>query len=192
MISTPLEAVTLQIALDDIKKFYGEKRAERSGVPLINHITEGLSVLDAIDADAYTKAAFCYHPMFQSDRELFDNRRMLYDMHAWVVTLVMEYRNIANASLSDIVGMGWDGNNDESWRVPILKRPIKLSPMVQVKQMLVADKVQNRKDFILYHWKTHARSKELMFYFESWLKTLGCYEDYPNLLEAIYAGQNND
>jgi len=36
----------------------------------------------------------------------------------------------------------------------------------------VADKIQNYKDFLIYHQKTHARSKELNEYFQNWLKKL--------------------
>jgi hypothetical protein len=38
--------------------------------------------------------------------------------------------------------------------------------------MLFADKVQNEKDFALYHEGTHARSKELREYFNNWLNIL--------------------
>lgn len=183
-----LESKIARNALLAVTDWYGTKTAERSGAPLINHIIEGCYVLDAINADCLTKAAFCYHPMFQNDNDLMYNRRELFGIHPWVVTLIMEYRNVANRSLSDIVIMGWDGNNDESWQVPKLKKPIKLSPLFQVNQMLVADKVQNRKDFTIYHKDNHARSVELTFYFEEWLKALNAYDKYPDLLESIYTG----
>jgi hypothetical protein len=43
--------------------------------------------------------------------------------------------------------------------------------------MLIADKVQNRKDFELYHEATHPRSKELAMYFRLWLEKLGVSEE---------------
>jgi hypothetical protein len=69
----------------------------------------------------------------------------------------MEYRNIANAYLSDKIDTNW---------------PLKLSPIFEVNEMLVADKVQNKKDFDTYHKGTHARSDELTRYFDKWLTAL--------------------
>lgn len=175
-------------ALASIQGYYNIKKAERSGVPLINHITEGLKILELLDASDETKAAYCLHPMFQSDQELFTNRRLLFTYSPWLVALIMEYRNIANASLSDMITRGVDGNIDESWVVPVFKtgRKIKTSVLFQVNQMLIADKVQNRKDFEIYHKGTHARSMELDFYFKEWLKALWVDENHYNYyVEAI-------
>ena len=46
--------------------------------------------------------------------------------------------------------------------------------------MLIADKIQNKKDFELYHKGSHPRSMELDHYFNNWLKRL-------NISEAFYA-----
>ena len=43
--------------------------------------------------------------------------------------------------------------------------------------MLIADKVQNRKDFMMYHLHTHQRSKELEKYFNQWLNKLSVSEE---------------
>ncbi|MGK0389502.1 MAG: hypothetical protein ACI94Y_002242 [Maribacter sp.] len=51
----------------------------------------------------------------------------------------------------------------------------------EVKQMLIADKVQNYKDFMLYHYKLHTRSDELYEYFQNWSKLLGIdYKEWTN------------
>ncbi|MDJ1501575.1 hypothetical protein [Xanthocytophaga agilis] len=54
---------------------------------------------------------------------------------------------------------------------------IRLSPLNEVNQMLIADKIQNRKDFERYHQQSHARSEELTIYFANWLKRLGISEE---------------
>ena len=47
----------------------------------------------------------------------------------------------------------------------------------ELRAMLIADKVQNKKDFQLYHQGTHERSKELSEYFDDWLELLGVTEE---------------
>jgi hypothetical protein len=159
-----------------IKNYYGDRVAERSGVPLIKHIDEGLNILWEVCPDKVVARAFCVHPLLQSDGDLAKHYTMITDqLYSDTVLYAMEYRNIANQSLSDIVVR--EGSNC------YLKRPIKLSPIREVNCMLVADKVQNRSDFEIYHKGAHARSKELDFYFKTWLNVLGISEeDYIRLV----------
>lgn len=42
-----------------IKNYYGDKTANRSKVPLINHINEGIIILDNIAASDFAKKAYC-------------------------------------------------------------------------------------------------------------------------------------
>ena len=58
-----------------IERYYGDKIAERSKVMLMNHINEGLLILDAIEASEQAKKAYCLHPILQSDSDLKDNYR---------------------------------------------------------------------------------------------------------------------
>ena len=44
--------------------------------------------------------------------------------------------------------------------------------------MLIADKIQNRKDFELYHLGKHERSSELEQYFKNWLERLNITEEF--------------
>lgn len=156
-----------------IVRHYGEQVAKRSGVPLMNHIHEGLVVLDRISATDDAKRAFCLHPLLQADEDLKENGYMASFVEPHVLMLTMEYRNIANAFLSD--------------KIPEFRyRNIKLSPLYEVNDMLIADKVQNRKDFITYHKGTHARSGELDIYFEKWMVALDISEEmYNSLCKAI-------
>lgn len=171
---------------------YGNNIAKRSQVPLINHINEGLVVLDAIGATDGVKRAFCIHPLLQADKDLQDN----FDIVAFkcspaVVMLAMEYRSVANEFLSNkmdddrlqevIDAYGIEGL-DEGF--------VRLSPLKEVNDMLIADKVQNYKDFVTYHQKTHPRTSELDDYFNIWMKTLGVTDkQYGELCQLIEASK---
>ncbi|MBM9579580.1 hypothetical protein JWG45_20755 [Leptospira sp. 201903070] len=141
-----------------IREFYGEKKAERSQVPLIRHIDEGLEILSEIGASEFAKRAFCLHPIFQSDTDLRENHPRASDVEGYVMMLVMEYRKTANSYLSKRTIQSID--------------EIELSPLLEVNQMLYADKIQNQKDFRIYHASSHGRSQELEEYFKNWLKRL--------------------
>lgn len=152
-----LENQYLELAFKTIKSHYGDRVAKRSQVPLMNHITEGLLVLDVIEADFVTKAAFCLHPMLQSDEDFLAHR--VNSIPASLIDaaiLAMEYRRVANSYLSihqasDFLGF----------------------TCLEVKEMLIADKVQNYKDFLRFHKATHERSAELDEYFNNWFLILG-------------------
>jgi hypothetical protein len=139
-----------------IKNYYGDDVAKRSGVKLMNHIDEGIDILRSIGADDDTIDAYCLHPILQSDENFNNNYTMDFTgISTSSLLLTMEYRRVANSYLSknkieDFVGF----TND------------------RIKQMLYADKVQNEKDFALYHEGTHERSKELREYFNNWLNIL--------------------
>jgi hypothetical protein len=142
-----------------ISRHYGDRVAQRSQVPLINHINEGLIVLDSIDATDAAKKAFCIHPMLQHDDDLAENYYICNFVEPQVLLLAMEYRSVANEFLSDKMDLD---------PVPA----IRLSPLWEVNDMLIADKVQNYKDFTQYHYGTHARSEQLNNYFHQWFTAL--------------------
>lgn len=157
-----------------ISNSYGTRVAQRSQVPLINHINEGLVVLDQIGASDAAKLAFCIHPLLQNDADLETNwATVANSCYAKVVMYAMEYRSIANEFLSDKIPEFQDNQ-------------IRLSPITEVNKMLVADKVQNCKDFWTYHQGTHPRSNELEIYFDKWLRALGIDEEqYEELCMKI-------
>ncbi len=163
-----------------IRAFYGERSAGRSGVPLIAHIDEGLVVLDLIGASLQARQAFCLHPMLQDDDALLASLAPASALLACApdpaaLILAMEYRAVANACLSH------HPVSDD--------HPIRLSTSKDVNDMLVADKVQNRKDFEIHHAETHPRADALASYFERWLRALGVDETRYRALVAAIEGR---
>lgn len=159
------------VELAAVTEFYGGQRAERSRIAYINHIHEGLAVLDAIGASRTAALAFCLHPLAQSDEVLADFDPTLASSPE-VLVAVIEYRNVANRCLPHHVG-----------RTP------RLSPLAAVNEMLVADKVQNRKDYEAEAARTGVRRPHLEPYFAGWLEVLGVSpERYAELASIITAG----
>lgn len=87
----------------------------------------------------------------------------------------MEYRAVANAYLSH----HYTGAADKP----------RLSSITAVNHMLVADKVQNRKDFECYHQTYHPNSAVLAQYFNNWLRTLGVSEARYRELASVLSSQ---
>lgn len=169
-----------------IKKVYKDKKAKRSQVPLMNHIDEGLVILREIKADPLSYCAYCLHPLVQSDKDFktiletgifskLKNSMISYE----ALALAIEYRNVANSFLSPRVD-----TISTVEKVELQKR-LKASPLL--KDMLIADKVQNKKDFELYHRGKHPRTYKLARYFDSWLHILeiseGQYDEFVTSIE---------
>lgn len=156
-----------------ISDFYKDKRAKRSQVHYMNHINEGLVVLGALKSTIAAQKAYCLHPLLQDDSSVEDNIHKVIDYtYEYVLFLTMEYRNVANRGL-------------HCYQVADPSK-IYLSPIKEVNDMLIANKVQNRKDFLIYHYGTHPKSKELDEYFKNWLTALGVNEDrYKELVDLI-------
>jgi hypothetical protein len=150
---------------------YRGKFARRSGLPYVNHIREGAYLLALTHGwDDDLLAAFCLHPVFQSDgllaallspAEADDLARI----PPRVIVLGMEYRRVANAyTIKDPV------------RTP---ERIELGPLEEVAHLLAADKVQNKKDFLKHIAGAHDRAsyrratEHSVAYFDSWLARLG-------------------
>lgn len=160
--------------------YYGDRTAARSGVSLLNHIAEGRAVLQHIGAAPVTIDAFCIHPLLQSDADLCESMEPgstfnSYTLDQRAVALAMEYRRVANNYLSKHCVTG--------------RETIELSDLPQVNQMLIADKVQNLKDFERYHLGTHPKSAKLVMYFENWLRNLAVsdemYAELRTVMQAV-------
>lgn len=173
-----------------IRRFYGDRCAKRSGVPLINHIDEGIAIIDELmDLEQKTTSwnmamraarAYCLHPLFQHDDELakvYAGNMDCYNSRE--VMLAMEYRARANEWLSDkVVDASTYSYSEDGSKRKVVERYERIGEptpgvLPEVRMMLIADKVQNYKDFIAHHRGTHARSKELDLYFQTWLEALG-------------------
>ncbi len=150
-----------------IEAYYGEKTTQRSVVKLITHINEGLKILDYIQANSITKEAYCIHPILQSDIAFFENRFFNFQgVETAALILTMEYRRVANSYLSkgkkeDFVGFSCP----------------------EIREMLIADKVQNYKDFLKYHKNTHPRKEALEHYFQNWFLLLEI--NYKEIVKCI-------
>lgn len=149
---------------------YGNQRANRSRVHLMNHIDEGLYVLHKIGASVQAQKAYCLHPLLQNDEDMAKHFHSLaHYCDPTAVALAVEYRNHANQWLSDKVTL-----NDDTL-MPYLEEQGKptTGPLASVRDMLIADKVQNYKDFVAHHKGKHHRSIQLDHYFKVWLRELG-------------------
>ncbi|WYW01667.1 hypothetical protein Voja6_00035 [Pseudomonas phage vB_PpuM-Voja-6] len=149
-----------------IKAFYGDRTAERSKVPLILHIDEGLAILEKLEANETVKRAFCLHPMLQGDKELKANWIAIClnpAVDRGAILLAMEYRRAANAYLCT--------EDTDHFLLDTARKAIGLL-MPEVRQMLIADKRQNQKDFLIHHAETHPRRNQLDVYFKRWLLIL--------------------
>lgn len=173
LVGAILDSVEYQL----IQDFYGDQVARRSQVFLMNHIDEGLGVMRAVGASDRALRAFCLHPLVQNDADLTANFQSVINALAAVpdghVTLAyaMEYRSVANEYLAkDAMRTGG----------------IRLSALPPVNHMLIGDKVQNRKDYAIYHEATHENRERLTKYFKEWCARLGVDEaHYAELVQAI-------
>lgn len=140
-----------------ISQYYGNRTAKRSGLPLMNHIDEGLAILKRYtDIEQDTLKAFCIHPIIQDNITSIDLSEVSVD----VLVLATQYAETANAYLPQ----HHRSYDDIMPRIPTF----------QVQLMLIADKVQNYKDFFnTFRHQQHLLEKHdyqlLSRYFDNWL-----------------------
>jgi hypothetical protein len=143
-----------------ISRHYGSQRAERTGQFYMQHIDEGLFVLTLLGAEDKAKRAYCIHPLVQDDGMVDKWLPILAkEVDAHVLALAMEYRNLANAYLPKHFSLQ-------------SAKGINVGVIYAVKHMLIADKVQNYKDFLL-HTPNVGAVDRYIGYFNSWFAALG-------------------
>lgn len=162
-----------------IKEQYADRTAERSGVPLMQHIDEGIQILNWLGAADYIKGAFCLHPLIQNPNDYRLNMDALANNDRVGISafqLALAYRKQANAYLCK--------PETDDWTQAEISEAV--GPLFEdMRFMLIADKVQNKKDFMLYHHGQHKRSDQLLRYFEQWMEYLDF--DYETGKGIIYA-----
>lgn len=153
--------VDLKLALKEIEHYYGDACAKRSGIPLMNHINEGIAILQSIEAIKFVQVAFALHPITQNEEDY----KFKYDHSLSVLALAHSYATVANSYLCR-------PETDHIQNTEDLGNHLNSHIDYRVLQMLYADKIQNRKDFRLYHLGTHKRSDNLELYFNIWINYL--------------------
>lgn len=147
--------------------------ARRTGVSHFDHVSQGIKVMRVLNSPLIAQIAFTLHPLFQEDTALEQNWRLLPSCDPVAVDLVMAYRQVANAGTRLKV-------QANGWRV-------KTGDNGLVREMLVADKVQNRYCFERFYPELDSPSGQgLRRYFKIWLDVLGVSEGrYQELCDAI-------
>jgi hypothetical protein len=181
----------MNIEYQIIKDIYGDKTATRSKVPYINHIDEGLYVLDYINASGTAKRAFCLHPLLQVNEFAVELLK-----HTWFRHI--DRRSIVTASMyANSANMYLCRPHTDKYNKGDIQKATGLVERNDVMDMLLADKVQNYKDFEIYHKGTHPRSGQLDNYFLSWLDYLAPFygytsakEIYKDMLKVIHDNLN--
>ena len=167
-----------------IARKYQGKLARRSGVSYMNHIREGIFILYLLwGYDEELIEAYCIHPLVQGDKALCQLFSEQLDpefalLSTGAVILAMEYRRVANSYTIKHKIRSAD--------------TIDRGPLEKVHKMLIADKIQNKKDFMKFMYLKHERSgyqkasEHALKYFDSWLEKLEVSpETYQEVIEKL-------
>ena len=158
---------------DLAKTILSSRKTHRTGISHFVHVEEGLIILNNLTDDADTKGAFCLHPLIQKTSDFIDNYICLKDCSPISVALAVEYRWIAN----------------QGTRYYLETNPgakIILSEFLEINHMLIADKIQNRKDFLATFNRNDSEFDALDQYFKNWMEALKISEpEYGIHVELI-------
>lgn len=139
-----------------------------SGITHINHIDEGIQILEVICAPRYlynAAKAFCLHPMVSHDLSLVNNIVEVcssgFDTTA--ILYAMEFRKTIAS---------WPNHRTEG-------EP-SISPLIAINKMITADIIQHKSHFLRYsgvpEGSDPSTNSELRFY-NDWLRTLAIDEE---------------
>lgn len=144
-----------------ISKYYEGKVAKRTGIPYINHIYEGCRLIE----DEEDRLAFMIHPIFQDGKE---GEVDLSTVKKSIQKLAKEYADIANSYLPK----------------DYLNEPP--TEFGAVRYLLVADKMQNYKDFSNNKDVfSKEKQKQLDIYFRKWFKALDVNRYFKNYIHSM-------
>lgn len=138
-----------------ISEEYKNKFSNRGKIPYINHIYQGLGILKLLNSDLDTKKAFCYHPIIQSGKTL--------DVNDYAVTLANDYSKIANKFLRS------EYKKYDLYDIKELQG--ELVYQSEVREMLIADKIQNYHSF-MKNRMFFAEKDDIKEYFLWWFDVL--------------------
>lgn len=137
----------LENHLQVIETYYGTTKAKRSGIPYINHIYEGLGILGVLNASEEAKTGFIWHPLYQDAKIYSENN------------CASKYSYVADTFLR------------KNYKINNTKFLEKHLQNKDIRDMLIADKVQNYKDFTNNKDK-YAERKDIEKYFLWWFDQL--------------------
>lgn len=142
-----------------VSEFYKDKKAQRSGLPYIKHIDDGINIMVNRKNSEVAIRAFTIHPLLQANKD-YDNNivRVAENVHPWVLSHTLEYCKVANAYLAK----DYKGPDDV----------VEIAVRSATNDMLIADKLQNYQDLAVYN-SGHPNYNNLRNYFMNWFRALG-------------------
>lgn len=171
-----------------IEEFYKDKTTSK-GIPYINHIDEGVGHLENLHVSDVVINAFILHPFVQcvnlqgtykdcllTEKEL-EKHINIFEIKPEIAYELLLYRKFANSYLCrpDTDGYSFEEAYSNVEQLINYQSTIR---------MLIADKLQNFKDFLLYR-QDHPRAKQLTIYFTYWLKILANMVDSSSIVDYI-------
>ena len=171
-----------------IDNFYKDM-ATSKGVPYINHINEGVTHLENMKVDDTVINAFILHPFVQcvnlkgtykdcllTEKEL-EKHINIFEIEPEIAFDLLLYRKYANSYLCRESTDKYVLSDAFADVKGVVKYPNTI-------KMLIADKLQNFKDFLQYR-QDHPRKEFLHNYFTNWLSILSNISNSTSIEEYI-------
>lgn len=151
-------------SFQQISRYYGATTTKRTKLPWINHIIEGVVLIHQLNGSEPAADAFCWHPLIQSD-----------DTYLETLAEIQRYYNLNTSGDALINALGYRDAANRWLRGVVTKdNQPKKHPLEDVNIMLMADKIQNRKDFEANEKLFSVEdASSLHYYFDCWFTTLG-------------------